>query len=163
MLRSSAGRYGVTWTRVTFARFTGAVGSGGTALVGLRYGVSELLKVIPIAGTPGLAGHSMQRSPSLSPLASARPPVYGWPMIGAVRDRRATRSAVPLPMQSKRRFGALKCESVNQRGLDADRCDNPLLDNENRGSRPRADLQTGARNAAWVWPRSADKRLTPAC
>jgi uncharacterized protein (DUF697 family) len=50
-LRALAMRYGVTWTPGTFAQFSGAVGGGALAWWTLRYGLRELLKLIPIVGT----------------------------------------------------------------------------------------------------------------
>jgi uncharacterized protein (DUF697 family) len=51
MLRALAIRYGVAWTRGTFAQFSGAVGGGAMAWWIVRYGFRELLKLIPIVGT----------------------------------------------------------------------------------------------------------------
>jgi len=51
MLRTLAARYQVTWTRQTFAQFTGAIGAGAMVWWGLRYGVRELVKLIPVVGT----------------------------------------------------------------------------------------------------------------
>jgi uncharacterized protein (DUF697 family) len=50
-LRALAGRYGVTWTPATFAQFSGAVGGGALAWWGLRYGLREALKLVPVVGT----------------------------------------------------------------------------------------------------------------
>jgi uncharacterized protein (DUF697 family) len=50
-LRALGNRYGVTWTPGTFAQFSGAVGGGALVLWGLRYGLRELLKLIPVVGT----------------------------------------------------------------------------------------------------------------
>jgi uncharacterized protein (DUF697 family) len=50
MLRTLAGRYGVTWTRQTFAQFTGAIGGGAVIWWIVRYGAREFLKLIPVAG-----------------------------------------------------------------------------------------------------------------
>jgi len=44
-------RYGVGWTRATFAQFSGAVGGGALAWWTVRYGLRELLKLIPVLGT----------------------------------------------------------------------------------------------------------------
>jgi uncharacterized protein (DUF697 family) len=51
MLRGLAKRYHVEWTPRAFAQFSAAVGGG--ALVGfmLRYGLREMLKVVPVLGT----------------------------------------------------------------------------------------------------------------
>jgi uncharacterized protein (DUF697 family)/predicted GTPase len=51
MLRALAKRYQVEWTPRTFGQFSGAV--GGAALAGflLRYGLREMLKVVPVMGT----------------------------------------------------------------------------------------------------------------
>ncbi len=51
MLQVLAGRYDVAWTPRTFAEFSSAVGGGTLVWWLLRYGVRELLKLIPIAGT----------------------------------------------------------------------------------------------------------------
>lgn len=51
MLRTLAIRYGVAWTPVAFAQFSGAVGGGALAWWIVRYGFRELLKPIPIVGT----------------------------------------------------------------------------------------------------------------
>jgi uncharacterized protein (DUF697 family) len=51
MLTALAGRYGVTWTRGTFAQFSGTIGGGALAWWGIRYGFRELLKLIPVIGT----------------------------------------------------------------------------------------------------------------
>jgi uncharacterized protein (DUF697 family) len=50
MLRTLAGRYGVSWTRQTFAQFTGAIGGGAVIWWIVRYGAREFLKLIPVAG-----------------------------------------------------------------------------------------------------------------
>jgi uncharacterized protein (DUF697 family) len=50
-LRALAIRYGMAWTRGTFAQFSGAVGGGALAWWTLRYGLRELLKLIPVVGT----------------------------------------------------------------------------------------------------------------
>jgi uncharacterized protein (DUF697 family) len=50
-LSALASRYGVAWTRGTFAQFSGAVGGGALAWWSLRYGLRELLKLIPVVGT----------------------------------------------------------------------------------------------------------------
>jgi uncharacterized protein (DUF697 family) len=51
MLNALAGRYGVAWTRATFAQFSGTIGGGALAWWGIRYGFRELLKLIPVVGT----------------------------------------------------------------------------------------------------------------
>jgi uncharacterized protein (DUF697 family) len=50
-LRALAIRYDVAWTPRTFAQFSGAVGGGALAWWTLRYGLRELIKLIPIVGT----------------------------------------------------------------------------------------------------------------
>jgi uncharacterized protein (DUF697 family) len=50
-LRALAIRYGVAWTPGTFAQFSGAVGGGALAWWTLRYGLREMLKLIPVVGT----------------------------------------------------------------------------------------------------------------
>jgi uncharacterized protein (DUF697 family) len=51
MLRALAIRYEAPWTPVTFGQFTGAVGGGALLWWGLRYGLREMLKLIPMAGS----------------------------------------------------------------------------------------------------------------
>jgi uncharacterized protein (DUF697 family) len=51
MLRALAVRYEVAWTPVAFGQFSGAVGGGALAWWTLRYGMREMLKLIPVAGT----------------------------------------------------------------------------------------------------------------
>jgi uncharacterized protein (DUF697 family) len=51
MLRSLAKRYDVAWAPATFGQFTGAVGGGALAWWALRYGLREMLKLIPVAGS----------------------------------------------------------------------------------------------------------------
>jgi uncharacterized protein (DUF697 family) len=51
MLRTLAMRYEVTWTPATFAQFSGAVGGGALGWWALRFGLRELLKLIPVIGT----------------------------------------------------------------------------------------------------------------
>jgi uncharacterized protein (DUF697 family) len=51
MLRTLAVRYDVAWTPSTFGHFSGAVGGGALAWWALRYGLREMLKLIPVAGT----------------------------------------------------------------------------------------------------------------
>ncbi len=51
MLRGLAVRYDVAWTPATFAQFSGAVGGGALVWWTLRYGLREMLKLIPVAGT----------------------------------------------------------------------------------------------------------------
>jgi uncharacterized protein (DUF697 family) len=41
----------VTWTPRTFGEFSGAVGGGALAWWTLRYGLREMLKLIPVVGT----------------------------------------------------------------------------------------------------------------
>jgi uncharacterized protein (DUF697 family) len=50
-LSALASRYGVAWTRGTFAQFSGAVGGGALAWWTVRYGLREILKLIPVVGT----------------------------------------------------------------------------------------------------------------
>jgi uncharacterized protein (DUF697 family) len=50
-LRNLAARYGVPWTRGTFAQFSGAVGGAALAWWGVRYGLRETLKLVPVLGT----------------------------------------------------------------------------------------------------------------
>ena len=50
-LRALAARYEVAWTPRTFAQFSGAVGGGALAWWTLRYGLREMLKLIPLVGT----------------------------------------------------------------------------------------------------------------
>ena len=51
MLRVLANRYGSAWTPGTFAQFSGAVGGGALVWWALRYGLREILKLVPIVGT----------------------------------------------------------------------------------------------------------------
>lgn len=51
MLRTLALRYEVAWTPRIFAQFSGAVGGGALIWWTLRYGLREVLKLIPIVGT----------------------------------------------------------------------------------------------------------------
>jgi uncharacterized protein (DUF697 family) len=51
MLRALAARYDVAWTPSAFGHFSGAVGGGALAWWTLRYGLREMLKLIPVAGT----------------------------------------------------------------------------------------------------------------
>jgi uncharacterized protein (DUF697 family) len=50
MLRMLANRYDVAWTPRTFAEFSGAVGGGTLSWWMLRYGLREMLKLIPVVG-----------------------------------------------------------------------------------------------------------------
>jgi uncharacterized protein (DUF697 family) len=51
MLRALARRYQVEWTPRTFGQFSGAVGGGALAGVLIRYGLREMLKLVPVVGT----------------------------------------------------------------------------------------------------------------
>jgi uncharacterized protein (DUF697 family) len=51
MLRTLAERYHVAWTRTAFAQFTGAIGGGAILWWGVRYGVREIFKLVPVVGT----------------------------------------------------------------------------------------------------------------
>ena len=51
MLRMLSARYEVAWTRRAFAEFSAAVGTGALSWWILRYGLRELLKLIPVIGT----------------------------------------------------------------------------------------------------------------
>jgi uncharacterized protein (DUF697 family) len=51
MLRDLAKRYRVDWTPRTFSQFSGAVGGGAVAGFLLRYGLREMLKLVPAVGT----------------------------------------------------------------------------------------------------------------
>ncbi len=51
MLRGLARRYRMAWTPRTFAQFTGAIGGGALLWSALRYGLREILKLVPIIGT----------------------------------------------------------------------------------------------------------------
>jgi uncharacterized protein (DUF697 family) len=51
VLRALAARYGVVWTPGTFGQFGGAIGGGALVWWILRYGLRELLKVIPVVGS----------------------------------------------------------------------------------------------------------------
>jgi uncharacterized protein (DUF697 family) len=51
MLRTLAIRYQSAWTPRTFGEFSGAIGGGALFWWMLRYGLRELLKLVPIVGT----------------------------------------------------------------------------------------------------------------
>ncbi len=51
MLRSLGARFGLGWTRRSASEFFGFIGAGALLGFGLRYGVTELLKLIPFAGS----------------------------------------------------------------------------------------------------------------
>jgi hypothetical protein len=51
MLRALARRYQVEWTPRTFGQFSSAVGGGALLGVWLRYGLREMLKLVPVVGT----------------------------------------------------------------------------------------------------------------
>lgn len=51
MLRVLAQRYAVEWTPGAFGRFTGAIGGGALLWWGLRYGLREVLKFVPLIGS----------------------------------------------------------------------------------------------------------------
>ena len=51
MLRMLASRYHVAWTPRTFGEFSGAIGGGAVFWWALRYGLREVLKLVPIVGT----------------------------------------------------------------------------------------------------------------
>jgi uncharacterized protein (DUF697 family) len=51
MLRALARRYQVEWTPRIFGQFSGAIGGGALAGFLLRYGLREMLKLVPIMGT----------------------------------------------------------------------------------------------------------------
>lgn len=51
VLRGLAGRYGVAWTPGAFAQFTAAAGGGALAWWALRYGLREMLKLVPVIGS----------------------------------------------------------------------------------------------------------------
>jgi len=51
MLRALARRHQVEWTPRIFGQFSGAIGGGALAGFLLRYGLREMLKLIPVAGT----------------------------------------------------------------------------------------------------------------
>jgi uncharacterized protein (DUF697 family) len=51
VLLALAIRYGVAWTPGTFAQFSGAAGGGALAWWTFRYGLREMLKLIPLVGT----------------------------------------------------------------------------------------------------------------
>lgn len=50
-LRSLAVRYGLTWTPGTLTQFSGAIGGGALLWWGMRYGLREILKLVPVVGT----------------------------------------------------------------------------------------------------------------
>jgi uncharacterized protein (DUF697 family) len=51
MLRMLATRYQVGWTPRTFGEFSGAIGGGALFWWALRYGLREVLKLVPVFGT----------------------------------------------------------------------------------------------------------------
>jgi uncharacterized protein (DUF697 family) len=51
MLPALADRYQLDWNRARISEFAGAIGTGALLGFGLRYGLRELLKLIPLAGT----------------------------------------------------------------------------------------------------------------
>ena len=51
MLQALARRYQLAWTPRTFGQFSGAIGGGALAGWLLRYGVREMLKLVPVVGT----------------------------------------------------------------------------------------------------------------
>jgi uncharacterized protein (DUF697 family) len=51
MLRTLAIRYQVAWTPRTFSQFTGTIGGGALFWWMLRYGMRELIKLVPVVGT----------------------------------------------------------------------------------------------------------------
>ena len=83
MLRALASRYEVAWTPRTFGQFSGAVGGGALAWWALRYGLREMLKLIPVVGTVA-AGALNAAAAFAVTVASARPHASGWPISGAV-------------------------------------------------------------------------------
>lgn len=50
MLRALSNRYGLDWTRARLSEFAGSIGAGALLGFGLRYGLRELLKLVPVAG-----------------------------------------------------------------------------------------------------------------
>lgn len=50
VLRTLASRYGVAWTPGAFAQFTAATGGGALVWWALRYGLREMLKLLPVIG-----------------------------------------------------------------------------------------------------------------
>jgi uncharacterized protein (DUF697 family) len=51
MLRTLAKRYQVEWTPRTFGQFSSAVGGGALAGLLVRYGLREMLKLVPVMGS----------------------------------------------------------------------------------------------------------------
>jgi uncharacterized protein (DUF697 family) len=51
MLHSLAGILGVSWTRTTLAEFSGCLGAGALLRYGARFGVRQLVKLVPVHGT----------------------------------------------------------------------------------------------------------------
>jgi uncharacterized protein (DUF697 family) len=51
MLHSLAGILGVTWTRQMLAEFSGCLGAGALLRYGARFGVRQLVKLVPVHGT----------------------------------------------------------------------------------------------------------------
>jgi uncharacterized protein (DUF697 family) len=51
MLRALAARYGIEWTTARAGAFTGAIGTGVLTGLAVRYGLRELVKLVPVVGT----------------------------------------------------------------------------------------------------------------
>ena len=51
MLRTLSSRYQESWTPAAFAQFTGAVGGGALSWWLLRYGLREVVKLVPVVGS----------------------------------------------------------------------------------------------------------------
>jgi uncharacterized protein (DUF697 family) len=51
MLRALAGRYRLDWSGARISEFASAIGTGALLGFGFKYGLRELLKLIPVAGT----------------------------------------------------------------------------------------------------------------
>jgi uncharacterized protein (DUF697 family) len=56
MLRALADRYNLDWTWARISEFAGAIGTGALLGFGLKYGLRELLKLVPVAGMVAGAG-----------------------------------------------------------------------------------------------------------
>ena len=102
MLRVLAGRYGVQATQAQFGAFFSALGGGALLGIGARYGVRELVKLIPGVGI--LVGVPLNAASAFAlTLGSARPlaSISGWSRPGESSTRRRSggpsRKAWPRP------------------------------------------------------------------
>jgi len=81
MLRALADRYQLDWSWARISEFTGAIGTGALLGFGLRYGLRELLKLIPVAGT--FAGAALNAAAASAVVYAIGRAACGY--LGAVR------------------------------------------------------------------------------